>query len=74
MEVRESARKHGIDDVDMLHAFDNHIRYVEQEYGGEVRTLLIGPDRSGRLLELVVVDGSVIIHADVLRPKFYDYL
>lgn len=74
MEVRQSARKHGIDDADMVHAFDNHIRYVEQEYAGELRALLIGPDRSGRLLELVVVDGPVIIHADVLRQKFYDYL
>ena len=74
MEVRQSARKHGIDGADMLHAFDNHIRYVEQEYGGELQRRLIGPDRTGRLRELVVVDGPVIIHADVLRPKFYDYL
>lgn len=49
MEVRQRARKHGIDVADMLHVFDNHIRYVEQEYGGEVRVLLIGPDRTGRL-------------------------
>lgn len=74
MEIRESARKHGIEDADILHGFDNHIRYVEQEYDGEHRILLIGPDRTGRPVELVVVDGSAIIHADVLRPKLYDYL
>lgn len=74
MEIRRSARKHGIDDADMLHAFDHHIRYVEQEYAGESRILLIGSDRTGRLLELVMVDGPVLVHADVLRPKIYDYL
>ncbi|HEY9411759.1 MAG TPA: hypothetical protein VIP77_19425 [Jiangellaceae bacterium] len=77
MEIAESARKHGIADDEMLHALDNAFRVVEQEYDGEIRTLVIGADHSGRLLELIVVDDgptSRIIHADVLRPKFYDYL
>ena len=41
------------------------------------RLLLIGADRRGRLLEIVVLDPDddpVVIHADVLRPKFYRYL
>lgn len=53
------------------------MRLVEFEYDGEDRLLIIGPDRSGTLLELVAVpvDGPArIIHADRLRPKFYDYL
>ena len=40
-------------------------------------TLVIGPDRAGRLLEVVVVedeDGLVAIHAMTLRPKFFDFL
>ncbi|WP_411551181.1 hypothetical protein [Mycolicibacterium conceptionense] len=60
----------------MLHAVANAIRVIEQEYDGQVRQLVIGADQNARLLEIVVVtDEPVrIIHADVLRPKFYDYL
>lgn len=53
------------------------MRLVEYEYLGEDRLLVIGPDRHGRLLELVAVTAQApvrIIHADRLRPKFYDYL
>jgi hypothetical protein len=53
------------------------MRLVEHEYDGEERLLVIGPDRSGGLLELVAVpvDGPArIIHADRLRMKFYDFL
>ncbi|WP_319455140.1 MULTISPECIES: hypothetical protein [unclassified Mycobacterium] len=76
MEITNSARKHGIEDADMLHAVANAIRIIEQEYDAEVRSLVIGADRAARLLELVVVNDEParIIHADVLRPKFYDYL
>lgn len=76
-EVAASARKHGVADDDMFHARDNAFRVIEQEYDGDIRTLVIGADHSGRLLALVIVDDgrtSRIIHADVLRPKFYDYL
>ena len=40
-------------------------------------TFYIGADRSGRLLEVVVLDDDgqpVVIHAMVLRRKFYDQL
>jgi uncharacterized DUF497 family protein len=77
VEITESARKHGIADDDMRHALDTVLRYREQEYDGELRIFVIGADRTGRLLELVLVpadDPQRIIHADVLRPKFYDYL
>lgn len=50
---------------------------VEYEYDGEERLLVIGPDRHGIMLELVAVPVDTptrIIHADRLRPKFYDYL
>lgn len=72
-----SARKHGFDDVDIDHAWTNALRYVEFEYEGEDRLLVIGPDRTGALLELVAVPADEpirIIHADGLRAKFYDYL
>jgi len=77
VEIREAARKHGIDDADIVHAFDNAIRLVGYDYHGEDRLLVIGADRHGRLLELVAVpadEPTRIIHADRLRPKFYDYL
>ncbi|MGM0386166.1 MAG: hypothetical protein ACQERF_09335 [Actinomycetota bacterium] len=50
---------------------------VEYELEGEVRLLVIGAERHGRLLELVAVPAGTprrIVHADLLRPKFYDYL
>lgn len=77
MEIRGSAREHGISDDEIQHAWDNAIRLVEYEYDGEERLLVIGPDQHGRLLELVAVpagEPTRIIHADRLRPKFYDYL
>jgi uncharacterized DUF497 family protein len=77
MEIAESARKHGISDDAILHAWENRLREIEYEYDGEDRVLVIGPDPSGALLELVMVpvDGPArIIHADGLREKFHDYL
>ena len=76
MRIEDSARKHGIDDDDMFHALDHMVRYREQEYDGEFRVFVIGADRSGRFIELVLVpaDDQRIIHADVLRPSHYNYL
>ena len=77
MEVRASARKHGIDDAGIEHTWANAIRLVEYDYEGEDRPLAIGPDRHGRMLELVAVPAAEptrIIPADRLRPAFYDYL
>ncbi|MGH3494572.1 MAG: hypothetical protein ACRDQ1_15245 [Sciscionella sp.] len=51
--------------------------YVEFEYEGEERLLVIGADPHGRMLELVAVpadEPAQLIHADRLRPKFYEYL
>lgn len=77
MEIGGSARKHGIQDADIIHAFEQAIRLVEFEYDGEDRLLVIGPDRHGRMLEVVAVpvdEPTRFIHADRLRAKFYDYL
>ncbi len=75
MEIADSARKHGVPDDDIAHAVRNPMRLV----ANEGRTLVIGPDRAGRLLEVVVLDDDpdeepVIIHAMALRPKFRNYL
>lgn len=77
MEIRSSARKHGVEDADIEHAWASAIRLVEYDYHHEGRLLVIGPDRHGRMLELVAVPAGTptrIIHADRLRPAFYDYL
>lgn len=77
VEIAGSARKHGIADEDILHALRNVLRYIQQDYDGETRLFIIGADRGGRLLEIVAVpaaDPQRVIHADALRPKFYDYL
>jgi uncharacterized DUF497 family protein len=77
VEVSRSASKHGLSTADILHAWTNALRLVEYEYAGEERLLVIGPDQHGRLLELVAVPATTptrVIHADLLRPKFYDYL
>ena len=77
MEIADSARKHGISDTSIVHAWENAIKLAEFEYDGQERLLVIGPDSSGNLLELVAVpftEPTRIIHADRLRPRFYDAL
>jgi hypothetical protein len=76
VEVADSARKHGIADADIVHAVRMQLRAVRQSAD---RTLLIGVDRTGRLLELVLLDATdaepaCVIHAMELRPKFYKFL
>lgn len=74
MEIAASARKHGVADADIVHALRVALRRAWQGFD---RVLVIGADRSGRLLELVVLDPDddpVVIHAMPLRPKFYDLL
>ncbi|MCL1799815.1 MAG: hypothetical protein FWG25_00405 [Promicromonosporaceae bacterium] len=77
MEIKASARKHGYSDTDILHAWENATFYREYEYDFESRHLVIGPALNGELLELVAVPREMpnrIIHAQALRPKFYEYL
>lgn len=69
MEIADSARRHGIEDEDLIHAFHNAIR----AYRVEDVLMLIGADRSGRLLEVGAVDEAGrcrIIHAMPARDKY----
>ena len=69
--ILASARKHGIDDHDILHAYRNPIRVFDV---GDL-TMLIGPDQSARLLEVGVAHGDPIdfvVHAMVARPRFLE--
>lgn len=77
MEFRDSASKHGISQADALHAIEQAMVYVEQHYLDDSRMLILGPDRSGRMLEIVVIparDPRCVIHADEMRPKFFELL
>ena len=67
--ILASARKHGIANEDMLHAYRNPIRTVIQDSV----TILIGPNTHGNLIEVGVVTGNSqlnIIHAMKARKKF----
>jgi hypothetical protein len=71
VEIHRSARRHGIDDA-IDHAVE-HALAVEDLDQDPDRWLVIGPDRAGNLLELVVlVDGrgEIVIHAMAMRPKY----
>lgn len=45
MEIADSARKHGIGDSSIVHAWENAIQLAEFEYDGEERLFVIGPMR-----------------------------
>lgn len=73
MEIHSSARRHGVDDEDMLHAVDNSMA-VEDLSEDPDRWLIIGPDRVANLLEIIVLiteEGTeMIIHAMPLRAIY----
>jgi hypothetical protein len=67
-----SARKHGVADEDIRHAID-HALAIEDAGEDPDRWLVIGPDRAGNLLEVVVfatTEGAQLaIHAMKMRAK-----
>jgi len=67
--VVATARKHGVNDDDMLHAYRNPIRV----FGLDDLIMLIGADQAGNLLEIGVATGEgveFIVHAMPGRPRF----
>jgi hypothetical protein len=69
--ILASARKHGVSDDDILHAFRNPLLARGQDDG---LTMIVGPKRDGGLIEVGACrdDGNVlIVHAmDPARRKF----
>jgi hypothetical protein len=65
-----SARKHGIDDDDILHAYRHPIRVFEVDD----LAMLVGGDHSGHPLEVGIVTSDegieFIVHAMAARPRF----
>ncbi|HUV09534.1 MAG TPA: hypothetical protein VMX12_01055 [Acidimicrobiia bacterium] len=69
--ILASARRHGIRDDNMLHAYRNPIRVFEVND----LIMLIGPDESATLLEIGVAHAEgidFIVHAMAARPKFLE--
>ena len=72
MEVLRSALRHGIPGEDIRHGI-NHAITVDEVGDDPVRWLVLGPDRAGNLLELVVMDrpaGPAVIHAMTMRTQY----
>lgn len=69
-----SARKHGVRDVDIVHAIEFPLRHYPLD---EDEVLVIGPDNRGALLEVVIAEpegDARVIHAMPLRAAFVRYL
>ena len=68
-EILPSARKHGVSDEDMMHAFRNAIAVFDLEE----LLMSIGPSTTGQLIEVGTIsdiDLSYVIHAMSARQKF----
>lgn len=75
VEIHRSARKHGLSDRDITHAYDHAL--VQLDYDPDEhppRFALVGPDTAGNLIELVafLADDQriIVIHAMKARPHF----
>jgi hypothetical protein len=75
VEIHRSARKHGVSDPDITHAYENAV--VQLDYDPDEhppRFALVGPDTAGNYIELValVADPNriIIIHAMKARTHF----
>ncbi len=68
--IARSARRHGVSDEVIVHAFEHPIRVEQLD---EALTMLVGSDHAGNLYEIGVVDsddGPVIVHAMPARATY----
>ena len=71
-----SASRHGIVTADIEHVLRNAV-VVEALDEDPIRYLVLGADRAGNFLELVVLDrpqGPAVIHAMTMRAKYQHLL
>ena len=76
VDILASAKKHGIADEDIRHAFANALS-VDEVDEDPIRYLILGPDTVGNLLGIVVLDrpnGPCVIHAMKMREKYRSLL
>ena len=68
--IVDNARKHGVSDETILHAFNNPILVEDLD---KRMTMFVGPDHAGNLYEIGVVstdEGPIVVHAMKARPKY----
>jgi hypothetical protein len=74
VEIRPSARKHGIADADIEHAIANYMYIANLESDVPTPVLYLGPDHAGNLLEVVVLerenDQDLVIHAMKMSSRY----
>ena len=76
MQIRPSARRHGIADADIRHALGNAFASVaiETHVDGIDGILWVGLDRHGRMLEVLTIEDhhgrEIVIHAMKLRKTY----
>jgi hypothetical protein len=72
MEILHSAFRHGVQADDMQHVLKNAL-VVEEIAEDPIPYLVLGSDRSGNLLELVMMDrpqGPAVIHAMTMTEQY----
>ena len=79
MEFHRSASKHGIDADDVQHAIAHALVFADVgDDDAPVRTLVLGPDRAGNMLEVIVLhfddNREVVIHAMPMRRHYHGLL
>ena len=68
--VAPSARKHGLSDDQILHAYRNPVRVWDL---GDGFTMIVGPNQAATFLEVGYIQGDhvfVIVHAMLARKQF----
>lgn len=76
MEFHSSASKHGVDAEDVVHALAHAFVEFDLDLDDDstTRRLVLGPDRAGNLLEIVVLrfdgDREMVIHAMRMRSRY----
>lgn len=76
MDILSSAGRHDVTTDDIEHAL-RHAVVVEEIDDDPLRWLVLGPDRSARIIELVVLDrpqGPAVIHAMPMRTQYQPLL
>ena len=72
--IFESAYRHGLTGDEIRHAWANAVAFFDIDREHEpVKSLCIGPDTAGNLLEVLYLqlpDGDLVIHAMPLRAAF----
>ncbi len=72
VDALRSAFRHGVDLEDTQHAVRNAM-VVEEIATDPTRYLVLGPDRAGNLLEVVVMDrsqGPAVIHSMPMQARY----